>query len=375
MPLYKRESGIWYYDITLASGKRIRGSTHTKDKRQAEELHDKLKHETWRHANLGEKPKYLWDEAALRWIKEKTGVKKSIKADISRLRQLTELRGVYLHHIDRNLITSVINEKNCSDSTKNRYLALIRAILNACVREWDMLDKNVHIKLFQEPKHRVKWLWPKDARKLLNCLIPYMADMAEYDLATGLRQANVFDLKWHQIDFQRRTCEYYPENMKSGKPLVIPLNDTAINVLTRQLGKHEKYVFVHSRNQPVKSLNYKLWKEALDKAGIEEDFHWHDLRHTWASWLVQNGVSLYALKEMGGWQSLEMVQKYAHLAPEHLVKHAMKIDNIMTSDCHNLGTANKPEEEVVTVEMMRKMLKEMEDKWWVVRGSNPGQMD
>jgi hypothetical protein len=78
---------------------------------------------------------------------------------------------------------------------------------------------------------------------------------------------------------------------------------------------------------------------------------------------------------MGGWQSLEMVQKYAHLAPEHLVKHAMKIDNIMTRDCHNLCTANKPEEEVVTVEMMRKMLKAMEDEWWVVRGSNPGQMD
>lgn len=53
-----------------------------------------------------------------------------------------------------------------------------------------------------------------------------------------------------------------------------------------------------------------------------------------------------------------MVQKYAHLAPEHLVKHAMKIDNIMTSDCHNIVTANKSEEEVVTVEMMRKILKE-----------------
>lgn len=101
-----------------------------------------------------------------------------------------------------------------------------------------------------------------------------------------------FDLRWKQIAFKRRTCEYYSENMKSGKPLVIPLNDTAINVLARPLGKHEKYVFLHSRNQPVKSLNYKLWKEALDKAGIEKDFYWHDLRHTWASWLVQNGVSL-----------------------------------------------------------------------------------
>lgn len=70
-----------------------------------------------------------------------------------------------------------------------------------------------------------------------------MADMAEYDLATGLRQANFFDLRWQQIDFQRHTCEYYPENMKSGKPLVIPLNDTAIIVPARQLGKHDKYVF------------------------------------------------------------------------------------------------------------------------------------
>lgn len=111
MPIYKRESGILYYDITLVSGNRIRGSTLTKDKRQAGELHDKLEYETWRCAHLGEKNKYLWDEAALRWIKEKTGVKKSIKADISRLLQLTKLRGFYLNHIDRNLITSVINEK------------------------------------------------------------------------------------------------------------------------------------------------------------------------------------------------------------------------------------------------------------------------
>ena len=123
MPIYKRESGILYYDITLVSGNRIRVSTLTKDKRQAGELHDKLEYETWRCAHLGEKTKYLWDEAALRWIKEKTGVKKSIKADISRLLQLTELRGFYLNHINRNLITSVINEKNCSDSAKNRYLA------------------------------------------------------------------------------------------------------------------------------------------------------------------------------------------------------------------------------------------------------------
>lgn len=369
MPLYKRESGIWYYDITLANGKRIRGSTRTKDERQANELHDKLKYESWRQVNLGEKPKYLWDEAALRWIKEKKGVKKSIDDDISRLRQLPELREVYLHDIDRSMIMAIVNAKNCSDSTKNRYLALIRSILNACVQKWDMLDKSVYIELFKEPAHRLKWLRPKEAKTLLSFLQPYMADMTEFDLATGLRQGNVFNLRWRQIDFMKRICEYYPEDMKASKPLVIPLNDTAMNVLLKQLGKHEEFVFVHSRNKPVKSLNYKWWKEALHKAKIDEDFHWHDLRHTWASWLVQNGVSLYALKELGGWQTLEMVQRYAHLAPEHLVKDAIKIDSIMTGDCHNLGTVNKSEEEVITVDTMRKMLKDMEERWWIDGGS------
>jgi hypothetical protein len=71
---------------------------------------------------------------------------------------------------------------------------------------------------------------------------------------------------------------------------------------------------------------------------------------------------------MKGWQSLEMVQKYAHLAPEHLVKDAIKIDSIMTGDCHNLGTVNKSEEEVITVDTMRKILKDMEENGGLMVG-------
>ena len=76
MPIYLRDNGIWYIDITTQSGERIRRSAGTKDKRQAQELHDKLKHELWRKEHLGEIPKRLWDEAAVRWIQEK-GKKKA----------------------------------------------------------------------------------------------------------------------------------------------------------------------------------------------------------------------------------------------------------------------------------------------------------
>lgn len=73
------------------------------------------------------------------------------------------------------------------------------------------------------------------------------------------------------------------------------------------------------------------WRAALRRAGIE-NFRFHDLRNTWASWLVQSGVPLSALQEMGGWESIEMVQRYAHLAPSHLTQHAMQIDSFLGSN-------------------------------------------
>ena len=118
--IYQR-NGIWYIDFVSSSGKRIRRSAKTKDRREAEELRDKLKHESWRTSELGEKPKRIWDEAAVRWIKEKSK-KKSIADDIAKLRRLEELRGIYLHHIDRDLIQTVVEKLPVQDSTKNRYL-------------------------------------------------------------------------------------------------------------------------------------------------------------------------------------------------------------------------------------------------------------
>ena len=75
------------------------------------------------------------------------------------------------------------------------------------------------------------------------------------------------------------------------------------------------------KDKPVAKAGTLAWRKALKRAGIEH-FRWHDLRHTWASWHVQNGTPLHILKELGGWASYEMVQRYAHLAPEHFAKFA-----------------------------------------------------
>jgi len=82
-------------------------------------------------------------------------------------------------------------------------------------------------------------------------------------------------------------------------------------------------VFTH-RGKPAGSVNTKAWKAALGRAGIT-DFRWHDLRHTWASWHVQVDTPLNALQELGGWESADMVRRYAHLAPDHLAEFAERL--------------------------------------------------
>lgn len=72
-------------------------------------------------------------------------------------------------------------------------------------------------------------------------------------------------------------------------------------------------------------INTRSWRKALKRAGIT-NFRWHDLRHTWASWLVQRRVPLFVLQELGGWQSAEMVRRYAHLSPSVNARYAAEID-------------------------------------------------
>jgi hypothetical protein len=75
-------------------------------------------------------------------------------------------------------------------------------------------------------------------------------------------------------------------------------------------------------------VNTKAWRNALKRAGIAE-FRWHYLRHTWASWLIQNCMPLYDLQEMGDWKSAAMVRRYAHMAPAHMARHAAVVDGLL----------------------------------------------
>ena len=150
--------------------------------------------------------------------------------------------------------------------------------------------------------------------------------MVRFSLETGLRRANVTGLQWSQVDLVRRTAWIHADQAKARQAIAVPLSAAAIVVLREQLGTHQTHVFSY-KGKPITQVSTKAWYKGLEKAGID-NFRWHDLRHTWASWHVQAGTPLYVLQELGGWECVEMVRKYAHLSSDHLVEYVDRLSRL-----------------------------------------------
>jgi len=343
----RKRGNTWWVDITTPSGQRIRESTETSQRKAAQEYHDRVKAEAWRRHKLGDKPRRTWDEAALRFLKEAEG-KASLKEYERQVAFWTEhFQGQPLDVIKRNDVADLLEKSkpNSKAATKNRYIACLRAILLKAAGAWDWLDRAPKLKLYPEPKVRIRWITREEAERLLANLPECLAAMARFALATGLRQANVYGLEWSQVDLQRGVALVHADQAKARRAIGVPLNDDAIAVIRKQLGKHLRRVFVGPDGGQIDSWHtyaaQLAWVAGCKRAGIE-NFRWHDLRHTWASWHVQLGTPLYVLKELGGWETLEMVNRYAHLAPDHLKAHAARL-SLTAQIRHNEPSVAKSE--------------------------------
>jgi len=341
MGVFKR-GDVWWIDFITTDGRRIRESAGTHDRDKALELHDRMKVRDWEEKRLGVKPDRSWQEAAVRWLKE-TSHKRSHGKDVDKLRYLDRyLGGLMLSQVTRDLIDSIGERKakESSESNANRYLALIRSILRRARDDWEWLFHIPKVRLYRERTKRVRWITRDEAYRLLAELPQHLREMAQFSLCTGLRQRNVSFLKWEQIDLQRKVAWIHADEAKAGRPIAVPLNEDAVGVIRQKLGQDQVYVFTY-QGKPVERCSTKAWYQACKRAGIE-NFRWHDLRHTWASWHVQSGTGLQELMELGGWATHEMVLRYAHLAADHLLSAACRIDGTFSSQrskIHHLRAA------------------------------------
>lgn len=163
---------------------------------------------------------------------------------------------------------------------------------------------------------RVRWRDKNDASSLIgNLQHEWMKNLCSFALRTGARLREILSLIWQDINLGRRRAGVKAEVARSGRARQLPLCDVAVQILNR-ISRDFEYVF--SSDGTLHDYFVRSgFNRTLKLSGIK-DFRFHDLRHTWASWHVQDGTPLMVLKELGGWEKLEMVNKYAHLSGEHL---------------------------------------------------------
>jgi integrase len=330
MSLFKRkDSPNWWVKLTPRSGPPIQRSTGTPDKQLAAEYHDKLKASLWDQERLGIKPSRSWREAVVRWLEE-TSEKATHKEDKKKLIWLHPYLGdLMLDQITQDVIERVRSArlKEVSKATVNRYLELVRSILLRARDEWEWIERAPKVRLFKVTNIRERSLTHEQAKCLLAELPEHQRELALFALATGLRQGNVLGLEWEQVNLELRHAWVKGTESKNRRPISVPLNETAMAGIERQIGKHLTRVFTY-RGKPINWVNTKAWKAALERAGIK-DFRWHDLRHTWATWQRQAGTPTHELQRLGGWRTGAMVERYAHLAPESLAVAASRLDSAL----------------------------------------------
>lgn len=323
MPIYKRGKNYWV-DISAPDGSRIRRSAGTEDKKKAQQYHDKIKHELWNINKLDKRPDHSFDDIILLAMKdaEDQALYETKKAyakywlSVFKGRSVSSIKG---DEIARMMPTHSLHKsrKPLANGTVNRYRAfIVRALSLAFKHGW--IEHRPYVPSLREPKVRVRWIRKWQARELIDGLsTDIMRRIVSFALLTGARRGEILSLTWENVDIENRNAVVTAENAKSGRARSLPLHDEAISIL-RECEKTCDFVF-SVNGEKLSDIDRKDFEQATTRANLT-DFRFHDLRHTWASWHVQNGTPLMILKEMGGWETLEMVKKYAHLSAEHLNK-------------------------------------------------------
>ncbi len=289
-----------------------------------------MKSELWRLERMGEQLQYTFDSAAKRMLDASEG-----QADYdTKVRHVIYWRKALGGKTPISSLTTEIifdalpthatfaqrGAVKLSPATRNRYLSTIRRILALCV-EWQWVGAAPLLRPLGEPAVRVRWITRPQANALIGAIRKeWLKDACAFALATGMRAGEILTLRFDQIDVGRSLAWISAVDAKSGRARAVPLNDEAVAIVQRRAGTHPTLAFTRNGN-PQAQIDPKMFGRACARVGIE-DLHFHDLRHTWASWHVQAGTPLFVLKELGGWETLEMVKKYAHLNPEHLAAYA-----------------------------------------------------
>ena len=312
----------------------------------AKHIANKLKTQIIENRYLEREEIPLFSEVAekyLEWYKtERVEVsQRTVRETERRVRKLIEVFGnKTLDYFSEFLIESYKQDRlkeGVKPSTVNRELNILRAILYKA-KEWGLYTGELpKVKTFKVSDERVRFLTPEELKALIDACPEWFRPAVKFACLTGLRASELFSLTWDRVNLSQGYITVPARYSKTKETKRIPLHPKAIEVLKEIKAKQKEkgidhgYVFTNRMGKPysVEGQGYKrVFKTACKKAGIE-DFRFHDLRHTFASYLVMSGVDLYTVQELMRHSSPRMTKRYAHLSPEHIRKELKKLRGIL----------------------------------------------
>ncbi|MDH4083481.1 MAG: tyrosine-type recombinase/integrase [Nitrospira sp.] len=327
MGLVKRNH-VWWMSF-MYQGRQVRRSTGTTDKRLAESILCKVKVQIAegqffeRHEDV----ERTFQEMMDRYVHERAVMKapKSRVRDRAALNHLLPVFGnKVLAEISPKLLAAYKAQRrmeHAAPATINKELQLVRHAFNLAMREWEWCRENPMHRVSMEPvRNEVdRWLAANEEKRLLAASSPWLQEIIRFALNTGMRQGEILNLLWQDVDFTRGTLIVMKS--KNGTRRTIPLNSTVYELLAAKqavTGASSGPVFKTPLGNMLQvRFLVREFCEARDRAGIP-DFRFHDMRHTFATRLVQRGIDLYKVQRLLGHKTGTMTQRYAHHSPESL---------------------------------------------------------
>lgn len=309
MAVRKRKgSPFWQYDFT-SGGRRFRGSTGKETRREALGQERRIRAgieagEADSDWTLGQATGTYWEHHAAR-LTSAYNIEYQIENLLAGLG-----KSLPMAHLSNSDITKYVSVRRgqVSNGSVNRELTLLRAVLTYARDAWDQTIPNIRWKRhrLKEPPGRDRFLSAEEYQALLDNAHVKLKPIIIFAVSTGLRKSNILNLAWSQVDMEARLVRVM---LKGNRRHVVEIEGAALALLGAMDGRVGD-VFERTNFR-------RRWRNAVADAKLT-DLRFHDLRHTFASYLAMTGATLPELANALGHKSFDMVMRYSHLNPEHL---------------------------------------------------------
>ncbi|MDE2165918.1 MAG: site-specific integrase [Alphaproteobacteria bacterium] len=340
MTVFKRaDSPNWFIEFQYL-GQTVRQSSGTPSKATAKALEQRLRREIQDRVAAGKLPTILFGDAIDRYFDTVLSPRGKDKVRAKDIYVLDKLRARFGAETPLDAITSadiaryrdeLVTKHKLAPSTANREISYMRAIINRAANDWNISTAPFRVKMFREPPGRVRWLTPAEEKRLLDECSFHLRPIVTFLMDTGCRKDEALSLMWRDVTFEKGRARIRIEADRTKNATAtgkaVPKRTTRLLralYKNRPEGADHVFLFVPKTKKgktprPTRPLgNIQIGFKAACRRAKIEDFNIHDLRHHYASRLVQRGVPIQRVQRLLGHKSMRMTERYAHLAPSDL---------------------------------------------------------